>query len=362
MSAESSKRTNPLAILTEQILSNRTAVKPSRKIKIGLVEFGNSFSGGLGAPDQYYLPQVSGMLQAYAQKHLTYAVDYEFLLPVFAFGQIEEVVEYLSEADLVGYSSYVWNEQNNLKVAESLKRKRPEVINVFGGPQVPDSKKQFRRNKTVELNPDELKRQRIHFTEDFHRVYPFIDLACHGEGERIFKIILEQMAIDGCRDKSTIPQISFLDSDGGFHFNMKLERMGDKELATTPSPYTTGIFDKLMTAFPDQKWIKRYETDRGCPYQCSYCDWGGATEDKVSKFSIEQKRKETVWFGVNKVPYLFNADANFGILERDVQVAEFLADAKEKYGYPEGISVQNAKNPKPHTLKALEILEKAGLN
>lgn len=362
MSITTSKKANPMAILTEQILSNRRAVKPSKKIKIGLVEFGNSFSGGLGAPDQYYLPQVSGMLQAYAQKHLTYAEDYEFLLPVFAFGRIEEVVEYLSEADLVGYSSYVWNEQNNLKVAEGLKRKRPKVINVFGGPQVPDSKKQFRRNKTVELNPDELKRQRIHFTEDFHRAHPFIDLACHGEGERIFKIILEQMAIDGCRDKSTIPQVSFLDNDDHFHFNMKLERMEDKELATTPSPYTTGIFDKLMTAFPDQKWIVRYETDRGCPYTCSYCDWGGATEDKVSKFSMEQIYADIMWAGEHQIPYVFMCNANFGILERDVQIAEFFVESKAKFGYPEAVSTQNAKNPKPHTIRALKILERAGLN
>src|SRR3989344_2416554 len=231
MSTTSFKKANPLAILTEQILSNRRARKPSKKVKVSLVELGNSFSGGIGAPDQYYLPLVSGMLQAYAQKHLTYAADYEFQLPIYQFMRIEEASEMLSECDLVGFSSYVWNEQNSLAIAKDYKRRKPNGVVVFGGPQVPDSKKQFRRNRTEKLNPDELKRQRIHFTEDFHRAHPFIDLACHGEGERIFKIILEQMAVDGCKDKTTIPQVSFLDSNGDFHFNIKLDRMKDSELA-----------------------------------------------------------------------------------------------------------------------------------
>ena len=362
MSTTSFKKANPLAILTEQILSNRRARKPSKKVKVSLVELGNSFSGGIGAPDQYYLPLVSGMLQAYAQKHLTYAADYEFQLPIYQFMRIEEASEMLSECDLVGFSSYVWNEQNSLAIAKDYKRRKPNGVVVFGGPQVPDSKKQFRRNRTEKLNPDELKRQRIHFTEDFHRAHPFIDLACHGEGERIFKIILEQMAVDGCQDKNTIPQISFLDSDGNFHFNIKLERMGDKELAKAPSPFTTGIFDKLMAAFPNQKWIKRYETDRGCPYTCSYCDWGGATEDKISRFPMEQIYADIMWVGEHKIPYTFMCNANFGILERDVQIAEFFAEANAKYGYPEAISTQNTKNPKPHTIRALKILEKAGIN
>ena len=362
MSTELPKKANPLAILTEQILSNRRAVKSSKKIKIGLVELGNSFSGGIDAPDQYYFPLVSGMLQAYAQKHLTYALDYEFQLPIYKFMRIEEASEILSECDLVAFSSYVWNEQNSLAIAKDYKRRKPSGLVIFGGPQVPDSKKQFRQNKTIELNPDELKRKRIHFTEDFHHAHPFIDLACHGEGERVFKVILEQMAIDNCEDKNTIPQISFLDNEGNFHFNMKLERMGDKELAAAPSPFTAGVFDKLMTAFPNEKFIDRYETDRGCPYTCSYCDWGGATEDKISKFPMEQIYADIMWAGEHQIPYIFLCNANFGILERDVQIAEFFAEANTKYGYPEAVSTQNAKNPKPHTIQALKILERAGIN
>ena len=49
-------------------------------------------------------------------------------------------------------------------------------------------------------------------------------------------------------------------------------------------------------------------------------------------------------------------------MKRDVDIARYFAEIKKDYGYLEGLSTQNAKNPKAHTLEALEILDKAGLN
>lgn len=349
-------KTIPLTVIGEGSPLIRVVPKPARKIKVGQVQLNTSFS------DQYYFPLSAGMLQAYAQKHLAHAKDYEFAIPIYKFMRIEEASELLSDCDIIGVSSYVWNEQNSLAIAKDYKRRNPNGIVVFGGPQVPDSKKQFRRVRTTELNPEELQRKRMNFTPDFHQAHPFIDIACHGEGERVFKAILEQMAIDDCHDKSQIPSASYLDTNGFFHFNSKLERMKDHELANTPSPFTTGVFDKLMAAYPDQKFIDMYETDRGCPYQCSYCDWGGATEDRISRFTMEQIYADIMWAGEHKIPYFFLCNANFGILERDVQIAEFFAESKARYGYLEGVSTQNAKNPKKHTIEALKVLERAGLN
>ena len=349
------ERVNSMTELTKKILESRVAVKPQRKIKVALVELNH------GAKS-CYLPLSAGMQIAYAQKHLTFADDYEFAIPIYQFMSIEEASEILSDFDAVGFSSRVWNEQNSLVIAKDYKRRKPEGVVIFGGPQVPDSRKQFRRNRTVELNSDEQKRKRIHFTEDFHREYPFIDLACHGEGERIFKIIMEQMAVDFCKNKSLIPQVSFLDENSDFHFNMKLERMTDEDMLQIASPFISGVFDKLIKNFPNQGWTGMYETDRGCPYTCTYCDWGGATEDNVSKFPIEMIYKDWSWIGEHKIGYVFLCNANFGISKRDVQIAEIFAEARSKYGYPESMNTQNAKNPKPHTILALKILEKAGLN
>jgi len=345
----------PLRTITDNLLVPK-ARKPDKKIKIGLVQINNSFS------DQCYLPLSVGMLQAYAKKHLVYSDDYDFFAPIYTFVRIEEAAEFLSDADIVGFSTYIWNFENSLAIARELKRRKPETVIIFGGPQVPDSKKQFRRVRTVDLNFEEILRKRMNFTEDFHRLNPEIDICVHGEGERVFRYILEQMAIDGCRDKSRIPSASYIDTDGIFHFNSKLERMNDKELIEAPSPFTTGVFDKLMSIFSNQKWVLMYETDRGCPFQCTYCDWGGATEDRISRFSMEQIYGDIMWVGEHKIPYIFLCNANFGILERDIQIAEHFAEIKVKYGYLEAVSTQNSKNPKKHTIEALKILAKAGLN
>lgn len=336
------------------------AKPPPKKIKIAQVQLNTSFT------NQYYFPLAAGMLRAYAKKHLKYADYYEFSEMIYKFPEnrreIDEICERLSDCDLVGFSSYAWNEQHTLSLAHGYKKRNPNGVVVFGGPQVPDSQKQFRRKRTAELTEEEQKRRRILFTPDFHRLNSFIDICIHGEGERAFKHILEQMAIDGCGDKRFLPSASYVDTNGNFHYNARIERMNDLELAKAPSPFTSGVFDRLMIQNPHQDWIMIYETDRGCPYQCSYCDWGGVIEDRTSKLSLNQIYADIMWAAERRIPYVFLCNANFGILQRDIQIAEFFAEAKARFGYPEAINTQNTKNPKKHTIQALKVLQKAGLN
>lgn len=335
----------------------RPIKRPSRKIKVGSLNLNNSFSG------QTYFPLSVGDLQAYAQKFTVFPDCYEFMSPIFQFPEnIGETAEKLSEADIVGYSMYGWNGEHCLAIAREVKKRNPNVVNIFGGPQVPDSHKQFQRIRKSDPKQEDLKHGRIGWTEEFHKKYPFIDMACHGEGERVFTAVLNQMATDGCREKSSLPSISYIDRNGIFHHNPKLERMHDNELAQAPSPYLEGIFDQLFDLYPDMIWIGMEETNRGCPYQCTYCEWGGAIEDKVFRFSMERIYGEAMWYGKRKVSTIFVPDANYGILKRDVEISEYFAEANRKYGYPKGLSVQNAKNPKEHTIQALIVLERAGLN
>jgi hypothetical protein len=61
-----------------------------------------------------------------------------------------------------------------------------------------------------------------------------------------------------------------------------------------------------------------YETTRGCPYKCTYCDWGGGTFTKVVKKPLETIFAEIEFLCANKIEYFFVADANFGIYKEDV--------------------------------------------
>ena len=331
--------------------------KPTKKINVGWLNLNNSFSG------QTYFPLSVGLLQSYARKFTAYPDYYEFMPPIFQFPEnINETAEILSKADIIGYSMYSWNQAHCLAIAREVKKLNPTIINVFGGPQAPDSKKQFQRIKKTDPGPENLKRGRMSWTEAFHRRNQFIDMVCHGEGEKVFAAILDQVILDGCCNKNSLPSISFIDQNDVFWHNDKLERMSDNELAQAPSPYLDGTFEPLFELYPDMGWIGMWETNRGCPYQCTYCEWGGAIEDKVFKFNMERLHNEAMWFGQKHVNTIFCADANWGVLKRDVEIAEYLAEAKKIFGFPKGVSVQNAKNPKQHTIDALIVLEKAGLN
>lgn len=299
----------------------------SRKTKIGLVQINNSFSG------QSYFPYSVGILQAYAQQHLLRPDDFEFLLPIYSRISVDYAVEQLLHADLVGFSLYVWNNRISLQIAARLKAKKPEVIIFCGGPHVPDRAEEFLRNN------------------------PFVDIACHGEGEKVFVSILEN-APDGNLDK--VPSISYLTKAGVF---MQTQRAGRiKDLAAVPSPFLEGTFGPLIQAYPDENWIAVWETNRGCPFSCTFCDWGSAVAAKVNSWDLARLYREIEWFADHKIEFIFCADANFGILPRDVDIASRCAEVKQQRGFPQAISVQNTKNATERSYQVQKILSDAGLN
>src|SRR3989344_5257713 len=141
------------------------------------------------------------------------------LLTIKDFMPTSETVERISDAHILAISLYVWNFENSMAIAKEFKRRYPERLVIVGGPHVPDSKKQFQRVKKTDPQPDELKRKRIEMTEKFHRENPYVDIAVHCEGERAFRFILEQLAIDELKDKSRLPSISYVDENSMFHHN-----------------------------------------------------------------------------------------------------------------------------------------------
>ena len=129
-----------------------------------------------------------------------------------------------------------------------------------------------------------------------------------------------------------------------------------------PSPFLTGVFDPVMKVNPDQKWIALWETNRGCPFSCSFCDWGSSTQSRVFQFEINRLKQEAEWFAEKKIDFVFCCDANFGILPRDVDLAQYVADVKKKSGFPTALSVQNTKNATERAYLVQKILSDNGLN
>jgi radical SAM superfamily enzyme YgiQ (UPF0313 family) len=262
-----------------------------------------------------YLPHSAALLQGYASRYAADSGSFTFLPPLFQRGPIAKAVEYMSCADVVGFSNYVWNIRYSLAVARELKRDRPDMLVVMGGPQIPDH------------------------AERFLRTYPFVDVVCHGEGERTFSEILDRRE-ERCWEG--VLSTSFLAADGRFVANERRPRLRD--LDEIPSPMLDGAYDSLISARPEQQWLATWETNRGCPFSCTFCDWGSATASKVSLYSEERLYREIDWLADHGIHHLFVCDANFGMLGRDVEIARYLADAYSRRNIPVAISIQNTKN------------------
>ena len=302
-----------------------TSVGGSRVV-VGMVQINNSFSG------QNYLPYSVGILQSYVRGHAQNPDRFHFLPPLYKRVAISSAVNDLLAADIVGFSSYVWNAQISLAIARRLKQQRPDVVIVFGGPHVPDHAEQLLRDN------------------------PFIDLAAHNEGEITFLRILEMFP---SRDWSTLKGVSFI-GPNGYTRTLNGERIRDLE--EVPSPFLKGVFDPLVADNPKETWIGLWETNRGCPFKCTFCDWGSATANKVNQFELERIRAEVQWFARHKIDFVFCCDANFGILKRDLEIAEYIAEMKRTTGYPKALSVQNTKNATERAYATQKMLSNSGLN
>ena len=129
--------------------------------------------------------------------------------------------------------------------------------------------------------------------------HKFIDVFVRGEGEENFLDLLRTIIAGQEPDL--------------FYSKRRLENLD------IPSPYTTGVFDEIIKNNPGAVWAMTLETNRGCPYSCTFCDWGSLTYSKVKKFGLEKVQQELEWIVGQPVRYIVCADANMGIFkERDL--------------------------------------------
>lgn len=286
-----------------------------------------------------------GMLTAYLREYqggaLADAYDINRLLPAGydnypLKAAYKQVVQTPNPVCL--FSSYVWNEKLNIKVAEHIRMISPASLIIFGGPHVP------------KFEGD---------TEDFLRKYPFIDVAVLGEGEVALAEILTAFSDTPReqRDLNKLADVTGIVYSNGVDFTRTPDRPRIPDISALPSPYLTGEFEP---------WFKNFqstvlETNRGCPYGCTYCDWGSATLAKVTKFSPQRVIDEMEYIAEKKSEAIFIADANFGMLEQDIEIAQALVDIKARTGYPLRLFTNFAKNGGRRLMAVIKILHDGGL-
>ncbi len=272
-----------------------------------------NFKIGVGSLQGYWLPYSVGCLWSYAKQYDFVNENFELADIVFRRENIDKLLERIGKIDLCFLSCYMWNWEYNKALAQEIKIKYPECRVIMGGPQVTDK-------------PD----------DSFFNRYNFVDTVCLTEGEETFVKIL-QTAID----------------------NKPLERvyqgarLNDLEI---PSPFLSGVFDDILANNPEYVFNATLETNRGCPFQCTFCDWGSLTYAKIRKFTLEKVFAELEWMAKNKIDFVTVADANFGVFfDRDMAITDEILRLQKIYGFPKVVDATWYKNA---TEKVLQIVKK----
>lgn len=279
-----------------------------------------------------------GCLEAAAKQDRIVADAYSFAKHIYfplpgRFAQLRaDFLADLKDPSVVAFTVYCWNRSQSVALARDVKRLWPYCWVVLGGNDV------------------------SHQTEQLFHEAPWVDVLVHGEGELTFRSLLRAL-LDTRPDLATVPGLSFA-SNGRVCDSSPAGRI--VHLAELASPVLSGVFPD--EAFSETRMLV-YETNRGCPYSCAFCYWGGATNSKVREFPLDRVKAELDYIvqRISAGTTLFIADANFGILRRDIDIAQYLVDLAVRHGKRFLVMTNWAKNTNDRILEIATMLYRAGL-
>lgn len=244
--------------------------------------------------------------------------------------------------DILGFSSYSWNHNLSVHMAQYAKAKRPDTLTAMGGPNYP-----------LEMSVQ----------ESFVRSLAGIDVAVRGptyEGERAFLNLLERFldvgrSIEGLWDEPIGGNVYVNRRTGEFVHGGDIDRI--RNLDEIPSPYQEGLMDQFM----DSGYFPLLQIARGCPFGCTFCNSSVAENNKISAHSVENVCKDLEYVAKRVQPErtLCFADDNFGMYPRDEEIADYIGHLQDTYGWPRYIRTTTGKNRSERIIRVMRKAKKA---
>jgi hypothetical protein len=286
-----------------------------------------------------YVPYAIGCLKSYFHEH----GEQEAEVMLFKFPETLAAEFVRDKPTMVGFSNYMWNLDISYMFAEAMKKISPNVLIVFGG-----------RNYPIETH-----RQGKWFQD-----YPAVDVYLTGNGEVPF-----QKIADVWLKTHSINEVKRAEIDGAHSYidgklrKTVLSQAKDgydqeprvQDLLKTPSPYLMGYLDEFII---DPKLNPLVESNRGCPFQCTFCADGISAQNKIYKTDPKRFEAELTYIAERyKGKYLLIADDNFGMYPEDVEISRIIARCQEKYDFPHHLQVCAGKNNQPRIIECSDILK-----
>jgi radical SAM superfamily enzyme YgiQ (UPF0313 family) len=272
------------------------------------------------------VPLNIGYIKAYAVQEHGPSVD----IRLFKHPEKLLTAVYEEEPAIVGLSNYGWNEQLNLEIGRKIRNMYPDTLIVTGGPNI-----------------DTGQERRL----EYLKKHDYVDLLVIDGGEEPFSGLIRWLN-DTPGDFSQLPN-NFVWREGDSVFAADLNPL-KKDIDNIPSPYLAGYLDEFLHA----GFVPLLETNRGCPFSCTFCAWGAAAKNRVGRFDLETVLKEVAHIGEHAkgAPNWIICDANFGMLPRDVKIAHAIRRVKDETGFPHKCHLWLAKNVTERNLQVADIL------
>lgn len=198
---------------------------------------------------------------------------------------------YRRNPDVVGFSCYIWNMEETIKVTQLLKKINSNIKIVLGGPEVSYDAREWM---------DKLEA---------------VDFIVMGEGEAAFKQLLQEL--DGENHFEQVGGICYRKNSGEVQINPQLNKL---DLRTIPSPFR---FPEDIASL--SKRIAYIETSRGCPFNCQFCL--SSIEIGVRYFDREFIKEEIRYLMKNGVKTFKFLDRTFNISRSyAMDIFQFLID------------------------------------
>jgi len=297
-----------------------------------------------GVYQNYCFPLAAGFIAAYLSEVFGSKVEIE------VFKSVDDLSDTIDRKppDILMLSNYLWNHNLNITFAASMRRHHPDTLILFGGPNI---------------SVDNADRKKFYLDNDFLDGYVLY------EGETVATEIVAAYLKN--RDRSFIRNIAhpsivndaFSAGEGGD----TVARIGSRDAEITldqiPSPYLTGFFDKF---FEDGE-IPLIETNRGCPFRCTFCQQGESYFNKVIHFDVARVREE-IFYIAKKVSDdklemygIEIADPNFGMYRRDKEICEILRATQDQFDYPKSVGCTTGKNKSDVIIENVSLLREGSL-
>lgn len=244
--------------------------------------------------------------------------------------------------DVLGLSNYAWNEELSLHFAAYAKARSRRTLVAMGGPNYP----------LVDAVRDA-----------FLRGLPNVDVYVDGptyEGERAFVNLLRRFEeagrrVEGLYEQRT-PGLDWIDPR-----SKEFVRGGDveriRDLDEIPSPYLAGLMDPYLTT----GYFPMMQISRGCPFTCAFCNSGVRSNSRVFAHSIENVKADLKFLAERVKPEttLCFADDNFGMFERDEEIADYIGWLQDTHGWPRYIRTTTGKNKGERIIKVMRKVKGA---